>query len=126
MVLEIYQKSLNTSSFSKNLSNDTEYVYECNNSLEDINKIKNIINYLIQGKKQWFITREKFFKLINKCDILSLKKIKNISDVRANKILKHLRYNRINSVKDLERIFSKKVVESILKNVKWFLLYCIN
>ncbi|ELQ74320.1 Kinesin-like protein [Trachipleistophora hominis] len=84
-----------------------------------INRIKTKIASLTTARtKPSMITKKELLKLLNKADFLSLKKIKNIGDKRAMKIIEYLKFKRIDKTEDLCKIFSKRVVNSIMKNVK--------
>ncbi|ELA45921.1 hypothetical protein VCUG_02590 [Vavraia culicis subsp. floridensis] len=83
-----------------------------------IDQIKTKISNLSATKtKPSLITKKELLKLLNKADFLSLKKIKNIGDKRALKIIEYLKFKRIGKTEDLCKIFSKRVVDSIMKNV---------
>lgn len=89
-----------------------------NDVRKTIDQIKAKISNLSATKtKPSLIPKKELLKLLNKADFLSLKKIKNIGDKRALKIIEYLKFKRIDKTEDLCKIFSKRVVDSIMKNV---------
>lgn len=63
------------------------------------------------------ITKKELISVVNRCDIVRLKRIRHIGDKRAMMIIEYVKYKRMTDVEELRKIFSKKVYENIMKSV---------